>query len=51
MLKHNRLQAMKEADNQSPICGIIHLDDTDKGGEHRGDKRGHSIEGMVLGVI
>ncbi len=47
MLKHKLLQAMKEADDQRLISGIIQLDDVYWGGERRGGKRGRGAEGKT----
>jgi transposase-like protein len=46
-IKHKLLQAMKEADDEHPIGGIVQLDDVYWGGERRGGKRGRGADGKT----
>jgi hypothetical protein len=44
---HKLLQVMKERDDQTPLSGVIEVDDAYWGGEHHGGKRGRGSPNKV----
>ena len=46
-IKHKLLQVMKERDDQTPLSGVIEVDDADWGGERHGAKPGRGSPNKV----
>jgi hypothetical protein len=46
-IKHKLLQVMKERDDQTPLCGVIEVDDAYWGGERHGAKPGRGSPNKV----
>lgn len=46
-VKHKLLQVMQERDDQTPLSGVIEVDDAYWGGEHHGGKRGRGSPNKV----